>query len=54
MPEQFLHERYIRYKCKCGCEQHCGHGCSTEGCNCTECECKQCSDTDKNIEKGYN
>jgi len=27
MSEQFLHERYIRYKCKCGCEQHCNKRC---------------------------
>ena len=54
MPEQFLHERYIQYKCKCGCEQHCGHSCLTEDCDCTECNCKQCQDKNKNIEKGYN
>jgi len=56
MAEQFLHERYIQYKCKCACEQHCGHSCLTEDCDCTECNCKQCQDKDKNknIQKGYN
>lgn len=57
MAEQFLHERYIPYKCKCGCEQHCGHSCSTEGCECTECECTECECAkceNKNVDKGYN
>jgi hypothetical protein len=56
MTEQFLHERYIQYKCKCACEQHCGHSCLTEDCDCTECNCKKCEDKDKNknIQKGYN
>ena len=54
MSEQFLHERYIRYKCKCGCEQHCNTGCLTEGCNCTECRCNKCEEKNKNLQKGYN
>ena len=54
MPEQFLHERYIRYKCKCGCEPHCNHSCLTEGCDCIECECNKCEEKNKNVQKGYN
>lgn len=56
MAEQFLHERYIQYKCKCSCEQHCGHSCSTDGCNCTECECAKCKEKEEKdkIVRGYN
>ena len=54
MSEQFLHERYIRYKCKCGCEQHCNKGCLTEGCDCTECRCIKCEEKNENVQKGYN
>ena len=51
--EQFLHERYIRYKCKCGCTQHCGMSCRTEDCDCTECRCPEC-ETNENIQKSSN
>ena len=54
MPEQFLHERYIQYKCRCGCEAHCGLSCLTDECDCTECNCNKCQEKDKNVQKGYN
>jgi len=54
MSEQFLHERYIQYKCKCGCEHHGSHSCLTEGCDCKECECNKCEHKNENVQKGYN
>jgi len=54
MSEQFLHERYIQYKCKCGCEHHGSHNCLTEGCVCAECKCNKCEQKNENLQKGYN
>lgn len=39
--DDFQNYKRYTYKCKCSCEQHCGHSCLK--CDyCSECECEDC------------